>query len=143
MPASANLRHAVTVRLWIGLFALVCFGAGVASGVLFERRGAEPTGPFAAYRERLAREFALSPERERGLALLLENYRRQLEELETRGLRTLEDDVVELGDQYDAWIRELVIPPSQWDRYDLMLGDEVASRAQSSIRSASTRSTAP
>lgn len=132
MPASANLRHVVTVRLWIGLFALVCFGSGVASGVLFERSGEKPaSGPFAPYRERLVREFALTPERERGLALLLENYRRQLEELETRGLRTLESEVVQLGDQYNGWIRELVIPPSQWDRYDLMLGDEVAARAQS------------
>jgi len=127
---SNSRAQVVAVRLWIGLFAVVCFAAGLASGVLLERRGDESTGSFAAYRERLVREFALDPERERGLALLLENYQLELDELEARGLLTLEDDVVELGDRYNSWIRELVIPPSQWDRYDLMLGESVAARAQ-------------
>lgn len=130
MTSSSSRAHIVAVRLWIGLFAIVSFAAGLASGVLLERRGEEPSGAFAAYRERLAHEFDLGPERERGLALLLENYQLQLDELEARGLLALEDEVVELGDQYNGWIRDLVIPPSQWDRYDLMLGEDVAARAQ-------------
>ncbi|QDU86424.1 hypothetical protein Pla163_35750 [Planctomycetes bacterium Pla163] len=124
------MRTALTVRLWIGLFALVCFLSGLATGVLMERRSDDPQGAFADFRERLAREFDLAPERERGLAMLLENYQIQLEELESRGLLGLEDELVDLGTQYNVWIRELVIPPSQWDRYDLMLGDAVAAAPQ-------------
>lgn len=130
MSSSSPRAQVLTVRLWIGLFAVVCFAAGLASGVLLERRGHQPTGAFASYREQLVQDFGLSPERERGLALLLENYQLELDELEARGLRGLEDEVVDLGDRYNTWIRSLVIPPSQWDRFDLMLGDALAARAQ-------------
>jgi hypothetical protein len=110
------------LRLWILLLALVSFLAGLASGIGFERRRDEPTGAFAYYRERLARDFDLTPARERGLALLLENYERELERLETRGLEDLEPELVAVGERYQSWIRQLVIPPSQWERFDLMLG---------------------
>jgi len=110
------------LRAWILLLALVSFLAGLATGVVHERRSEAPTGAFAAYRERLVREFDLSPARERGLALLLENFERELEALETRGLETLEPELVAIGERYQGWIRELVVPPSQWDRFDLMLG---------------------
>jgi hypothetical protein len=112
----------VILRAWILLLALVSFLAGLATGVVHERRSEEPTGAFAAYRERLVREFDLAPARERGLALLLENFERELEALETRGLESLEPELVAIGERYQGWIRELVVPPSQWDRFDLMLG---------------------
>ncbi|MEZ5979180.1 MAG: hypothetical protein R3F34_13285 [Planctomycetota bacterium] len=113
-------------RAWIVCLAGVCFLAGFASGVLRERRGfdrvARAEGAFAAYRERLVRDFDLSPERERWLGMLLESYQQQLEQLESRGLAGMQDEVVELGDRYNDWIRERVIPASQRQRFDLMLG---------------------
>jgi hypothetical protein len=111
------------LRAWILVLALVSFLAGLAAGIGFERRRDEPSGAFALYRERLVRDFDLSPARERGLALLLENYERELERLETRGLEGLEPELVAVGERFQGWIRELVIPPSQWERFDLMLGE--------------------
>lgn len=119
---SASLQ----TRAWILCLAGLCFLAGYATGVLGERRGADRAasseGAFAAYRERLVRDFGLSAERERWLGMLLESYQQQLEELESRGLSDLQPEVVELGDRYDGWIRERVIPASHRERFDLMLG---------------------
>lgn len=108
------------LRGWILLFAGVSALAGFAAGLLVALQfgpDPEPKGAFARYREAIVQEFDLSPERERVLAYFLDEYERQLEDLQARGLRPLGDDQAAHGRQIHELIRDRVIPPDQRGRF--------------------------
>ncbi len=115
------------LRGWILLLAGMAFLAGLASGMLLgiSTRPAEPPqGPFAEYRELLAAEFDLSPERRRGLAAILERYQRELEVLQGRQAAAIEPELRRLGLQYRDLIRDFVLPEAQRARFDALAAAE-------------------
>ncbi len=124
-----------TLRLWIALLVAVVFLAGFAGGLLVARRLAPPPAPagaFADYRVRLVEEFALTAERERGLAGILERYRRELDDLSSRQAEALEPELARLGLKYRDLVRDYVLPESQRARFD----DLVAAASRPSLRGA-------
>jgi len=111
------------VRLWILLAAAVSFLAGTAAGVLWARSGdVEPSSGWAAYAERLADEFDLSPERRSCLRVLIAEYASEVANkrraYESRILNQIEPDLRELAARYDDRIRDYVLPPGQRAKYD-------------------------
>jgi hypothetical protein len=110
-------------RFWIVLAAVVSFLAGAAAGVLLARSGdREPTSGWAAYAERLADDFDLSPERRGSLRILLDEYATEVANkrraYESRILNQIEPDLRELAARYDGYIRDFVLPPGQRAEYD-------------------------
>ncbi len=108
------------LRGWIVLLASVSALAGFAAGLLVAMQfgpDPEPTGAFARYREAIVQEFDLSPERERVLASVLDEYARQLEDLQARGLRPLGDEQAKRGLRIHEMIRDRIIPSDQRDRF--------------------------
>lgn len=109
-----------SLRAWILVLAGVCSLAGFAAGLLVSQAlapEAEPSGSFALYREAVVREFDLSPERERVLASVLDEYQRQLEDLQARGLRPLGGEQATDGQKFHELIRDRIIPPDQRARF--------------------------
>lgn len=111
------------VRFWILLAAAVSFLAGAAAGVLLARSGdREPASGWAAYAERLADEYDLSPERRSSLKILIAQFAVEIANkqraYESRILNQMEPDLRELGARYDGYIRDSVLPPAQRARYD-------------------------
>jgi uncharacterized membrane protein len=110
------------VRLWIVLTAIVSFLAGSAAGVLLARSDDAPASGWAAYAERLADEYDLSPERRGSLRILLDEYATEVANkrraYESRILNQIEPDLSELAARYDGYIRDFVLPPAQRAQYD-------------------------
>lgn len=109
------------LRAWILLLVGTVFLVGFASGLLTARRLAPPPAPsgaFVDYRQLLVQEFDLSPERERGLAGILERYRRELDDLSSRHAENLEPELARLGTKYHGLVRDHVLPESQRPRFD-------------------------
>lgn len=109
-----------SLRAWIVLLAGVSALAGFAAGLLVATQlgpDPEPQGAFARYREAIVQEFDLSPERERVLASVLDEYERQLEDLQARGLRPLGDEQAARGRRIHEMIRDRIIPSDQRDRF--------------------------
>jgi len=111
-------------RPWILAAAAASFLAGVAAGVLYTRRGearVEQTG-WAAYAERLAADFELSPERRSALRFILDEYATEVANRrrfhEARIEAQIEPELRELGARYDGYIRDSVLPPHQRARFD-------------------------
>jgi hypothetical protein len=109
-----------SLRAWVLILAVVCFGAGLAAGVLSTatRLRAEPTpGPFDAYRARLVETFGLSPERDKALRTVLAAYQKDIEELQSRHgaeiLAAMEPDLRERGRYYRDLIQDKVLPEEQ------------------------------
>jgi hypothetical protein len=114
-----------SLRLWIGLFGLVCFLAGSASGILFGRtlEVREPVpGPFAEYQRLLVERFELAPERERLLRELLEAYQRDIDRVRerhtTKLLAQMEPELRPIGTTYRALIRDELIPAERRPEFD-------------------------
>lgn len=117
-----------SLRLWIGLLALVAGLCGFAAGRLTApAQPAQSTGSFAGYSERMQATFDLSPERVRNLRLLLERYERDLEDLKIRNLDDLRPELVLLGDTYRDWIRDKVLPANRRMDFDRLVADGTAS----------------
>ena len=116
------------IRLWIGLLALVCFLAGVTTGLSIPRetRGVvQRTGqPFDEYRLAFERRFPLDPEREQLFAELLRNYTREIEDARNALLRRsqpeLESTLAEIGSRYRGYIRDHVLPPDRRAEFDAL-----------------------
>ncbi|MHC4374984.1 MAG: hypothetical protein ACYS26_00155 [Planctomycetota bacterium] len=106
---------------WIGLLALLSFGAGLATGILSERhaRGPqEPGGPLGHYREALIEAFDLGPVRQSGLRHYLERYQEAVEEIEARGLAQYRRELTQEGRLCLDRVRNEVLAPADRERFD-------------------------
>lgn len=102
-----------SLRLWILLLTATSFLAGLAGGVvvgLGVRVPPPERGPFADYEALLVRTFDLSPERARGLHVVLDQYQRQIDNLKNRNARGLEPELARLGLTFRAVVRDTVLP---------------------------------
>lgn len=111
------------VRLWIAVLVATSFLAGLAAGLLGGLRLAPAPpdrGPFADYETLLVEQFDLSPERQRGLRYLMDEYHRRLERLKTRNIDVLEPELVRLGLTFRGRVRDTVLPPSRRTEFDLL-----------------------
>lgn len=114
-----------SLRLWIGVLALVAFGAGVATGLLasvrLNPRQVRP-GAFADYQALLEQTFDLSPERAQALSQVMGLYARDIESVRERYLAKagseMEKELVQVGLRYRDQIRNHVLPSDQRDRFD-------------------------
>ncbi len=109
-----------SIRLWIALLALTSFFAGMAGGILLAkpRGGHLETSPFAAYEARLTESFGLDEARMRWLRLALEEYDSELEALKSRGVASLEDELVQAGRRCHERIRLYVVPEASREEFD-------------------------
>ena len=114
-----------SLRLWIVLLALVCFGAGAAAGALATAanlRVPPEDGPFTAYERDLVRTFALSPERAALLHALLAGYERDIERIQSgrmsETLSAMEPELAARGRWYHEQIRDKVLPPGRQTEFD-------------------------
>lgn len=117
------------LRGWIALLAATSFLAGLAGGVIlgFELRPeGRASGPFADYEELLVRRFRLSPERSRGLHVVLDQYQRQIESLKDRNAAALEPELVRLGLNFRAVVRDTVLPAAAREEFDRLCADGLA-----------------
>jgi hypothetical protein len=106
---------------WIGLLALLSFGAGLAAGILSERRAQgpqEPAGSLGHYREALVEAFDLGPVRQRGLRHYLELYQQAVEEIEARGLAQYRRELTQEGRLCLDRVRNEVLDPADRERFD-------------------------
>jgi hypothetical protein len=113
------------LRTWIGLLALVCFLAGLASGLLFAEREAarEPQrGPFADYQRLFASHFELDSERRRILAGLLQSYDEDIARIRDRHtaefLSAMEPELRDRGLRYRNIIRNELLPEDDRAEFD-------------------------
>jgi len=114
-----------SLRLWIGILALACFGAGTGFGFQLSLR-MHPRqfagGPFEDYQREFSERFRLSPERTRLLGQLLANYAAEIENLKQarleRSMSAMEGDLQSLGREYHDLIRNHVLPPGQRPDFD-------------------------
>ena len=114
-----------SLRLWIVLLALLSFAAGGAAGTLAAAhyfRPAPESGPFTQYERELTATFELSPERAALLHVLMEDYRRQIERIQSRhvadSLSAMEPELARIGRSYRERIRDKVLPPGKRARFD-------------------------
>lgn len=114
-----------SLRLWIVLLAVLCFAAGGAAGTLFAAaffRPAPEPGPFTQYERDLAAEFRLSPERTALLHVLTEDYRRQIERIQSSHvadtLSAMEPELARIGRSYRDQIRDKVLPLGKRAEFD-------------------------
>ena len=115
------------LRLWIGVAALSCFGAGLAVGALLiaPKRTTNPPVSDAAfddYARLLAQRCALSQERRDLLEVVLEEYKADADEIRGRHMAELntamEPELRELGQRYRAIVRDKVLPVAERDAFD-------------------------
>ena len=108
------------LRLWILLLAAVSFLAGGASGLVLAAELRPPErdrGAFADYRELLVARFDLSPERERGLRVILDRYQKDIEAVKSRQIDLIEDDLARLGLTCRQRIRDYVLPADRREEF--------------------------
>ena len=106
---------------WIGLLALLSFGAGLATGILSERQAQgprEPGGPLGHYREALVEAFDLGPVRQSGLRYYLEQYQEAVQEIEARGLAQYRRELTQEGRLCLDRVRNEVLAPADRERFD-------------------------
>jgi hypothetical protein len=113
------------LHFWTILLCLVSGLAGFAAGELRNASAVETSGGrFKLYSDRMTVEFDLSPKREGHLRSLVELYERELEDLKSTHLSTLEPKLVKLGNTYRGRIRNYVLPPDKRRAFDeLIAGD--------------------
>ena len=113
-----------SLRLWIAVLALVCFGAGTGLGLYIERSARGESAPGNDYEALFLREFELSPERRRLFEELMGNYKKEVEEVRQRALADsldqIELDLGALGRRYRDWVRNRVLPEDQRPRFDAL-----------------------
>ncbi|HEV8111989.1 MAG TPA: hypothetical protein VGR31_04385 [Planctomycetota bacterium] len=114
-----------SLRLWIGLLALLSFAAGGAAGALAAVkmfRPAPEAGPFTEYERELAHTFQLSPERTALLHVLIAGYERDIERVKSshmaHTLSAMEPELADLGRWYGEQIRDKVLPPARRAEFD-------------------------
>lgn len=114
-----------SLRLWIVLLALLCFGAGAAAGALATAaslRTPPAGGPFTAYELDLVRTFGLTDERARLLHALLAGYERDIDRIKSatmaETISAMEPELASRGRWYHEQIRDKVLPPGRQAEFD-------------------------
>lgn len=112
------------LRLWILLLAATCFGAGLASGMLWSARTLPepPGGAYEDYRRLFVARFELSPERAALFDELLLHYQDEVEAVRRRALEDslsgIQPDLERLGLRYRDLIRDHVLPADRRAQFD-------------------------
>ena len=113
------------VRAWILVLVFISFVAGVAAGRIMTDRAhgwQREEGRLTDYERALAARFELSPERARALRGILEHYEQRVERIKDEHLSAyrsaIEPELRELSLEYNALIRDKVLPPAQRRRFD-------------------------
>ena len=127
------------VRAWILILAVVCFVAGaVAVRMVTERSLAigPERGAMAQYEAHLVDRFGLDPERERYLRGILQSYELEVQRIKDEHVAAyrsaIEPDLRRLGIEYNALIRDKVLPPSQREAFDRLAAGRVAAEIPTS-----------
>ena len=112
-----------SLKPWLILLALLCFGAGLASGVLLERRLVPPRERRGEDFERLfVRTFDLEPERARLFRELMRNYEKDKEDIRQRALSDsmaqMEPQLMRLERTYRDLVRDSVLPEDRRQEFD-------------------------
>jgi hypothetical protein len=107
-------------RLWILVLALTAFCAGVAAGILLALRQAPvEERPFASYERQMIEAFDLDEERVKNLRYILRHYQEEVDTLKERNLAALDPELVEIGHEHRALVRERVVPAHYLQQFDL------------------------
>ncbi|MEM7306793.1 MAG: hypothetical protein AAF682_08985 [Planctomycetota bacterium] len=112
-----------SARVWIVILALTSFLAGSAAGLLGATRVSPPPpavdrAPYADYVALLSRTYELEPERVIRLRRFLENYYRSVDELKSRHMGEVEDELIAFGETCRRQIRDLVLPEEHRASFD-------------------------
>lgn len=106
------------------LLAATSFLAGVAAGVIFGLEVA-PTpparGPLDEYQARLVRTFHLDRSQQKALALRIDQYRREIESVQSKYMPGMEAELVKAGLGCRDYIRDRVLPPAERRRFDSLV----------------------
>jgi hypothetical protein len=117
MKASGKAMH--SERLWVLVLGLTLFGAGFAAGMLVTLRRTPEARPFAAYETQMTEAFDLDEERVRNLRYILQHYQEEVEALKERNLAALDPELVKIGLEHRALVRERVVPEHYLQQFDL------------------------
>jgi len=111
-------------RLWVLVFALTAFCAGLAAGVLlsFRRHPVQAARPFSEYEARLTDAFDLDEEHLQNLRYILQDYEDQIDALKERNIAALDPELVKIGLDHRELIRTWVVPEHQRQEFDLWVG---------------------
>jgi hypothetical protein len=106
-------------RFWVVVLGLTLVGAGFAAGVLVQLRRTPESRPFAAYEAQMIEAFGLDEERVRNLRYILQHYQEEVEALKERNLAALDPELVKIGLEHRALVRERVVPEHYLQQFDL------------------------
>lgn len=111
-------------RLWVLLFALTVFFAGLAAGMLlsFRRHPVQEPRLFAGYEARLTGAFDLDEKRVENLRYILQDYEDQVDALKERNIAALDPELVKIGLDHRELIRTWVVPAHHHQEFDLWVG---------------------
>jgi len=113
------------IQVWTVLLALTCFGAGLAAGRILSISEPPQDGVLADHEALLTERFELSPERQRHLKTLLQNYQLEIDRIKDRHLAeymaAAESDLEVVGNKYNDLLRNRVLPASKRSEYTQLL----------------------
>ncbi len=120
----------ISTRAWIIILALVCFGAGLASGLTgaeLSRKPMPAPSAFGDFERAFVAEFDLDHEHQLLLVGLLDHYNREIEEIENRYTaeirREMEPELKRSGLLYRRLLRDRLLPPAQRAEFDRRMAD--------------------
>ncbi len=107
-------------RTWILIFAVTCFLAGLAGGVVLAAKHfpREEQGRFTQYETRMIEYFGLDDEHKRHLRYIIDSYDKEIERLKEHNLRKLADRLKQEGQNRHNLIRDWVIPQNRRTDFD-------------------------
>ena len=112
------------VRLWIILLAVVSFVAGTATGHIVSERTHQPRfePELAAFERHFVETFELSDARAEHLRTVLSHYEREVARVKDEHLASyhsaIEPQLRELGNEYNRYLRDKVLPADQRTEFD-------------------------
>jgi hypothetical protein len=119
-----------STRAWILILALVCFLAGLATGLIGAELSDDAQSQSSAlgdYERAFVEQFELDPQRQRLLVGLLEHYNLEVEEIQNRHTvqvrREMEPELRRAGLEYRALLRDRLLPPAQRAEFDRLTAD--------------------
>lgn len=124
------------MRFWILLLAATCFLAGFAASEFLGTHPPVELASFHAYATRFCEDFGIDPdsERARHLRVILRNYEDDKERVASRHRSVystaMEQELAALGTQYEARIRDKVVPPQKRALYQALAGEPPTAPAQ-------------
>jgi len=109
-------------RLWVLVFALTTFFAGLAAGVLLSSRRDREERPLGAYEQRMVEAFNLDEEGVRNLRWILRDYQEKIDDLKESNIAALDGELVKIGRSHRELIRNKVVPEHHRQQFDLWVG---------------------